>query len=152
MATVAPTEPKYASVHVAAAWAGVSMKTIHRLVRRGILPACHLGRRRLIPLEDLDRVIRGPATRPSDPDPVALEDPDRIIRGSVDRPSDPVASDDLDEVASADLPPISSDDPDRESVELPSDPAPIDDADPDEVIRDSVEPPISPLFSRRGLS
>jgi excisionase family DNA binding protein len=68
MASVAEVrrEPRYGSAAELAAYAGVSVKTVHRLVDAGRVRGLKLGRRLLIPFQDLDHILEAePRRRPT---------------------------------------------------------------------------------------
>jgi excisionase family DNA binding protein len=54
-------EPRYGSPAELAAYAGLSVKTVRRLVGAGKVRAYKVGRRVLVPFEDMDRFIVGRA-------------------------------------------------------------------------------------------
>lgn len=60
--SVSPS-PRYGSVAELAKFAGLSPKTIRRLVEAGDIRGLKVGRRLLIPFEDMDRYILGRADR-----------------------------------------------------------------------------------------
>jgi excisionase family DNA binding protein len=55
--------PRYGSAAELATYAGLSVKTIRRLVDAGKVSGHRVGRRVLIPFEDMDRLIVGRANR-----------------------------------------------------------------------------------------
>jgi excisionase family DNA binding protein len=52
-----PTVPRYGSAAQLAAYSGLSVKTVRRLVESGRVRGLKVGRRLLIPFEDLDRHV-----------------------------------------------------------------------------------------------
>lgn len=62
----APTAPRYGSAAELAVYSGLSVKTVRRLVDAGKVRGLKVGRRLLIPFEDLDRhVLRMEDHRPT---------------------------------------------------------------------------------------
>jgi excisionase family DNA binding protein len=60
-----PRSPRYGSAAELAAYSGLSVKTIRRLVESGKVRGLKVGRRLLVPFEDLDRHILGLVSRPT---------------------------------------------------------------------------------------
>jgi excisionase family DNA binding protein len=58
-----PTVPRYGSAAQLAAYSGLSVKTVRRLVDSGRVRGLKVGRRLLIPFEDLDRHVISQADR-----------------------------------------------------------------------------------------
>jgi excisionase family DNA binding protein len=59
-----PTTPRYGSPAEVASYAGLSTKTIRRLVEAGRVPGHKVGRRLVIPFEAVDRMILSAGERP----------------------------------------------------------------------------------------
>jgi excisionase family DNA binding protein len=57
--------PRYGSAAQLAVYSGLSVKTVRRLVDAGRVRGLKVGRRLLIPFEDLDRHVVGQAVRPA---------------------------------------------------------------------------------------
>ena len=60
----APLAPRYGSAAEVAAYSGLSVKTVRRLVDSGKVRGLKVGRRLLIPFEDVDRYILRADARP----------------------------------------------------------------------------------------
>jgi excisionase family DNA binding protein len=54
----AVTAPKYVSFDAAARFAGLSIRTLERRVASGTLTVFHVGRRRLVELDQVDQLVR----------------------------------------------------------------------------------------------
>jgi excisionase family DNA binding protein len=65
-------DPRYGSVTALARYAGLSPKTIRRLVEAGAVRGLKVGRRLIIPFEDADRYILGRCVRPSPGSPSVM--------------------------------------------------------------------------------
>jgi excisionase family DNA binding protein len=63
--------PRYGSAAELAAYAGLSVKTVRRLVDAGKVAGHKVGRRVLIPFEDFDRLISQPGTKEARPMSIA---------------------------------------------------------------------------------
>jgi excisionase family DNA binding protein len=56
-AVARPLAPRYGSAAEVAAYAGVSPKTVRRMIARGDVRGLKVGRRTVVPFEDLDRHV-----------------------------------------------------------------------------------------------
>src|SRR5262245_52229248 len=90
VARIAPA-PRYGSALEVAAYTGLSLKTVRRRLKDGSLRGVRVGRRVLIPFEETDRRIAGPAPGPGR-QPVMAPTPVPAPNATVDGPYVPPVS------------------------------------------------------------